>query len=110
MTIGKTISFGLIALLIAGAVFILGQNASLSPPKSLGYQNGQITGGEFSSGRYSAASYINVKLANGELAKIAVDASFSTPKIGQSVCIHAATGWFSNARVYRFSRPQKCAS
>jgi len=109
MRIGKTLSFGITALLVACALFVVGQNANLSPPKSLGYQSGAVAGFEFSSGRYSANSFITVNLANGKQAKVPVDASFSAPQVGQAVCIHSSTEWLTNTLAYRFARDSKCS-
>ena len=109
MSIGKNLSFGVIGLLAAGALFVVAQNANLSPPKSLGYQSGTISGFEFSAGRYSANSFITVDLADGTPASIPVDASFSAPDIGQMVCIHSSTEWLTSTLAYRFARDNKCS-
>ena len=97
-----------VAVLAVGMIAILAQSASFSPPKSLGYQSAKISGFEFDAGRFSATSYVTVELQGGTQAKIAVDASFSPPKVGQSVCIHSATQWLTTTPTYRFARMQKC--
>jgi len=108
MSIGKTLSLAIVGFLAVGGLFVFAQNANLSPPKSLGYQSGTVDGFEFSAGRYAANSYITVNLAAGEQIKVPVDASFTAPKIGQTVCIHSATQWVDSTPAYRFASARKC--
>ena len=108
MSIGKTLSLAIAGFLAVGGLFVFAQNANLSPPKSLGYQSGTVAGFEFSAGRYAANSYITVNLAADEQIKVPVDASFTAPKIGQTVCIHSATQWVGSTPAYRFASIRKC--
>lgn len=109
MSIGKLIIGSIVGILAIGVIFIVAQNANLSPPRSLGYQSAAVAGFEFDAGRFSANSYITIELQDGTQAKVAVDSGFSAPQIGQVVCIHSATKWFVNTPTHRFAQIRKCA-
>ena len=110
MSIRKNISVFIAAILAAGTLFVVSQNVSLSIPKSLGYQSATISGFGFAAGRFSANSYITVDLHDQSQINVPVDASFSAPEIGQKVCIHSSTQWFSTSLIHRFATLRKCVT
>ena len=109
MKTGKIVAIALVATLVIGFGVIVSQNATLSAPKSLGFQSATVSGFKFDAGRFSANSFITITLADGHDGDVPVDGGFNAPQIGQKVCVHSATGWFTDTQTHRFARPSKCS-
>jgi len=104
----KIFAIAVVATLAVGFGVIAFQNATLSAPKSLGFHSATVSGFKFDAGRFSANSFITIKLADGHEGNVPVDGGFNAPQIGQKVCVHSATGWFTNTPTHRFARLSKC--
>ncbi|GEM_PF-3026190 len=110
MNIRKTLSRITVTALVAGILFTAAQNISLSVPKSLGYQSAIISSVGFAAGRLSAGSFVTVDLTHQSQIDVPIDASFGAIQIGQSVCVHSSTQWFTTSLTHRFAAMRKCAS
>lgn len=109
MNIRKTLFRSVAMILAAGILFAVSQNVSLSVPKSLGYQSATISSVGFTAGRLSAGSFVTVDLLDQSQIDVPIDASFSTIVIGNTVCVHSASQWFSTRLTHRFSAARRCA-
>lgn len=109
MSIRKILARFAATFLVAGTLFAVSQNISLSVPKSLGYQSATISSVGFSAGRLSAGSFVTVDLIDENQIDVPIDARFRVIEIGQNVCVHSATQWFLTSLTHRFAAAEKCA-